>query len=168
MIRSKTRISCQRFPNASRNVRNSFYNFSEVYPIVSMLRTLQYQDLTFGEGGAFHEMPPPLSRCLSGNFKELVHSPPHAGPRRIITRNDSETWFSGNIHQMLVLSNLFWWKILSELGDIAPDSWKFDQNPWFEPNFLCKSLIWAKILDFLVCYSGYGIGRGVWMHQKTL
>ena len=39
---------------------------------------------------------------------------------------------------MLVLSNLFWWKILSELGDIAPDSWKFRENPWFEPNLLCK------------------------------
>ena len=37
----------------------------------------------------------------------------------------SKTWFSRNIHQMLIHKILFGWKKLSEIEDIAPDSWKF-------------------------------------------
>ena len=50
----------------------------------------------------------------------------------------SETWFSRSTHQMLVLYFLFWWKILFELGDIAPDSWKFMKKLDFPLIFHCN------------------------------
>ena len=66
----KTLITVHRTPNVPKNVGNSFYESSKVYPTVGMLRSLKSHDLIFGkEGNQIVICPPPLRRSLRGNFK---------------------------------------------------------------------------------------------------
>ena len=53
----KTLITVHRTPNVPKNVGNSFYESSKVYPTVGMLRSLQSHDLRFAP------LPPSEDLC---------------------------------------------------------------------------------------------------------